>query len=296
MPEPGKSQMDSAQTVFIEVSQIVDAEDAARLSYDPERLEELRESMARMGLLEPISVFPFKGAYQVLDGQRRLMCARDLGWSKVRCELVPFENLAIEAIRLHKNQVHQHMAPWEEACFFQKLIERHGLNFEQVCRWTRRSEDYVSKRLVLLSEEPEIVEALKNERIPLGVAMELHRLKERMWKLYYLDVCLRSGTGTAVLRGWITQHIARGGLETRTQPTAAAAVVTTPPKPVGFICAFCDHEHGGRPMMQVWVHNDELQTVRQVLALQFKAMDEQAATEHEKVEAVDEPEATIDGE
>jgi hypothetical protein len=167
------------------------------------------------------------------------------------------------------------MTPWEEAQFFRRLIAREKLDFEQICAYVRKSQDYVSKRLILLEAQPETIEALKTNRIPLGVALQLNRLKDRKWELYYLDQCLRSGTGTTILTGWITQHLARGGLEIRTQPTVPATVVTEPPKPVGFICAFCDHEHMGRPMLQVWVHNDELQTIRNVLAMQFKAMAEQ---------------------
>jgi ParB/RepB/Spo0J family partition protein len=279
MPKPGEGQMDTARLETLQVSQIVDAEDAARLDMDAERMAELKDSMQKMGLLEPLSVFPYKGAFQVLDGQRRLICARELGWYEIKCLVVPPEFLAIDSIRLHKNQIHAEMTAWEEAVFFKRLLEREKLDFEQLCRYVRKSQDYVSKRLVLLTAQPETIQALKDNRIPLGVALQLNRLKDRKWELYYLDQCLRSGTGTAILTGWISAHLARGGLEVRTQPTGPAPVVVEPPTPVGFLCCLCDHEHQGRQMIQTWIHVDELQTVRQVLAMQFKAMAERAEEE-----------------
>ena len=295
MPEPGQGQLDNAEVRMIALNLIADAEDAARLSYPEDTMQELSESMAAMGQLVPISVFPVGKGYQVLEGQRRLMCARDLGWRSLRCEIVTDKNLAIEAIRLHSNQVRVQMTAWEEAIYFSNLVEREKLDFEQVCKWVRKSPEYVSKRLFLLKLQPETIEALKTDRIPLGVALQLYRVKDRKWQLYWLDVVLRSGTGTGVLTGWVSDFLRRGGLEQRAQPTDTPVVVTEPPKPVDFPCCLCDHPHGGRQMMQVWIHADELSLVRQVLSMQFNAMAEQAEAEQLTAEAQKGPEKQESG-
>ena len=286
VPEPGKFHVDAARYEVVPLDQIIDAEDAARLDYPEAYMAELEESMSRMGLLVPISVFPFRGAYQVLNGQRRLMVARKLRWPTLRCEVIPAENLEIEAIRLHANQVHVQMTPWEEAVYFQRMIDRHKLTFPGLCQYVRKSEDYVSKRLTLHTLEPETIQALRNTLIPLGVAVQLQRVKERKWQLYWLDITLKSGTGTAVLTGWITQFLAKGALEVRTASDQAAVLVTEPPPPAEWICALCGRPSGHRQMIQVWVHTDEVQVVNDVLALQFKAMAEQAEAkpEPQKVE------------
>jgi len=286
LPEPGQFHIDAARAEVIALDKIVDAEDAARLDYPADHMAELQESMARMGLLVPISVFPYRGAYQVLNGQRRLMCARALHWPSIRCEVIPPDQLEIEAIRLHANQVHAQMTPWEEAVYFQRMIDRHKLTFQELCTYVRKSEDYVSKRLLLHTLEPETIQALRNALIPLGVAVQLQRVKDRKWQLYWLDITLKSGTGTAVLTGWVTQFLARGALEVQKTSDTPAVLVTEPPPPAEWICALCARPSGGRQMIQVWVHSDEVQVVNDVLALQFKAMAEQAAArpEPQKVE------------
>jgi len=252
------------------VKDILDAEDAARLEYRPDEMAELRDSIVELGLLDPISVFPYRGKYQVLDGQRRLITVRELGWHTVACYVYPAENLAIEAIRLHQNQVHATMSPWEESIYFTRMCDRVGLTFEELCKFVRKSESYVSDRLLLQQAQPETQEALKNGLITLGVAKELRRLKDRKWELYYLDQCLRSGTGTQVLHGWISAHIQRGGLEVRTVSTEPAQVVATPPPIQQITCFFCGGESGGRQLTNVWVHSDELATVQRIVE-QIKA-------------------------
>jgi ParB/RepB/Spo0J family partition protein len=230
----------------------------------------LRASMTEMGMIDPILVMPRAAAsgnlkYEVLDGQRRVLVARALGWERVRCLVVPPEGLAIEAIRLHQNQAHAKMTAWEESVYYTRLCDRLDLNFEELCVAVRQSAEYVSDRLLLQRAELETQAALQNGLITLAIARELRRLKNRQWELYYLDQCLRSGTGSKILHGWITDHLRRGGLVQQTVSDQPPIVTATPPPPAELLCGFCGKPSGGRQLMNVWVHTDEYGTVSRML-------------------------------
>lgn len=242
-------------------------EHPARIGMGEDDLKQLRDSLARIGLIDALKVFPKGKRYEILDGHRRFLMARELGWREIRCEVFTSEDLAIEAMRLATNQDHAHMTPWEEAVYFASLCDRFQLGFEELCTFVHKSETYVSDRLLLLQTEPETQEAMRQGHISMAVAKQLRRLKDRKWELYYLDLCMRSGTGATVLTGWINSHLQRGGLEQKPMGTDPAQVITSPPPVPLLVCEICNSEHLGRTLIQVWVHADEWQMFKQQFAM-----------------------------
>src|SRR5438132_1652139 len=56
-----------------------------RMLFDREPLNVLRESIKRVGILVPLTVYQEKrtGHYVILDGQRRWMCAQQIGLGRI---------------------------------------------------------------------------------------------------------------------------------------------------------------------------------------------------------------------
>jgi len=56
-----------------------------RTLFDRDDMHVLRESIRRVGILVPLTVYQEQktGNYVILDGQRRWMCAQDVGLSKI---------------------------------------------------------------------------------------------------------------------------------------------------------------------------------------------------------------------
>lgn len=67
------------------VDSISEPETAMRASMNQDDFQWLKDSMLDIGLLYPLLVFPKNGGYEVADGHRRLLAARDLGWVKIAC-------------------------------------------------------------------------------------------------------------------------------------------------------------------------------------------------------------------
>ncbi len=59
------------------------------LIFRPEELQELESSIAKQGILVPLTVFEDKHTYFILDGERRWRCALTLGLQKVPVIIQP---------------------------------------------------------------------------------------------------------------------------------------------------------------------------------------------------------------
>lgn len=84
-----------------------------RLLFDREDLDTLRESIDKVGVLVPLTVYRETGSskYTILDGQRRWICAQELGRPTVPINEVAEPTVAQNIVTMF--QIHQLRKDWE---------------------------------------------------------------------------------------------------------------------------------------------------------------------------------------
>ena len=84
-----------------------------RTLFDREDLNVLRESIKRVGILVPLTVYREKstGHYVILDGQRRWMCAQDVGLKTIPVNEVAEPTLVQNIVTMF--QIHKLRKDWE---------------------------------------------------------------------------------------------------------------------------------------------------------------------------------------
>jgi ParB family chromosome partitioning protein len=84
-----------------------------RKLFDREDLHVLRQSIARVGILVPLTVYREKstGHYVILDGQRRWMCAQEVGLKKIPVNEVAEPTLVQNIVTMF--QIHKLRKDWE---------------------------------------------------------------------------------------------------------------------------------------------------------------------------------------
>jgi len=84
-----------------------------RLLFDREDLHVLRESIKRVGILVPLTVYKEKstGNFVILDGQRRWMCAKDVGLKTIPVNEVAEPTLVQNIVTMF--QIHKLRKDWE---------------------------------------------------------------------------------------------------------------------------------------------------------------------------------------
>ncbi|MCF8060459.1 MAG: ParB N-terminal domain-containing protein [Bacteriovoracaceae bacterium] len=84
----------------INLKSIMDNPEQARSYYDPQKLEDLKRSIRKEGVINPPVLHRVQlddgVCYQIKSGHRRIRAVRDLGWTEINCKVIP-ENHLIEA-------------------------------------------------------------------------------------------------------------------------------------------------------------------------------------------------------
>lgn len=152
-----------------------------RIYFKRETLEELAESIANRGVLEPIIVRPQheqSGRYWIIAGERRVRAARIAGLATIPCRIFDVDELEAQTIAAIENGQRQDLSPGEEARDARRMmIGCRGDRKEAALRlgWNASKFDL---RLALSHATEEVLIALAEERISLGHAELLCPLPE----------------------------------------------------------------------------------------------------------------------
>lgn len=141
-------------------------------------LSDLKLSIEKHGILEPLLVRPRKGGYQLVSGERRFHAAMQVGLSEVPCiELDVSDDQALE-IALVENLQRQDLDPFEEADGFVTLTEKYGYTHEQVAAAVGRSRVTVTETIKILSLPEDVRNACRHADITAkGILLEIAKAR-----------------------------------------------------------------------------------------------------------------------
>ncbi len=202
---PKPALLEGPREADIDLELILEPELPAREKMSEEKMIELMDSMTDVGLLYPLLVVERGAGYEISDGHRRFIAAQRLGWPRIRCRIFAKDGLEIEACKVAANLEREDWNPAEEAIYYRQLVEKYNLDEAGLCKLVKRSPAYISSRWKLYDTDPEVFQALRDGRIPLGVAQELNRVPIKMYRLSFLQSALLSGTSARVVKGWVEQ-------------------------------------------------------------------------------------------
>lgn len=172
---------------LIEINRLVERPNNIFAEMSPETFEELKTSISKKGVKEPLLVRSvMNGEYEIISGRYRLRAANELGWTKVPCKVADNSNLTDKIIselevlcNLHRrdnfsaaemmNCVNQLMECYkgDEKIALAKTAELCGISEEQIGRYMKMGK-----------LTAEWLDALNNDRVPFAAAAILAELDE----------------------------------------------------------------------------------------------------------------------
>lgn len=139
----------------------------------------LMMSIQDKGLLEPIIVRPSTDGYEVVAGMRRYQACKKLGWRRVPAHVVELDDREAFEVSLLENIQRETLNPMEEARAFRGYVDEYGYGGEtELARKIGKSQEYVSKRMGLLSLPQRVQDQIMRRRITPSVAQELTLLND----------------------------------------------------------------------------------------------------------------------
>jgi ParB family chromosome partitioning protein len=142
----------------------------ARKSFDPDKLQELADSISRYGVLQPILVQKEKDYYKIIAGERRWRAARIAGLTEVPVIVREFNTEDKAAVSLIENLQRQDLNPMEESSAYQKLIDDYGMTQEEVASRIGKSRAAVANSLRLQNLPDSVQRSLAEGMISEGHA------------------------------------------------------------------------------------------------------------------------------
>lgn len=184
-----EEEMERGDSLFeVEVANVRANPFQPRADFDRNSLEELKQSIAENGIIQPITVREIDDAYELIAGERRLRAVQELGFKKIPAFVVNVtsDDQMLE-LALVENIQREDLNPIDLAKALQQLLKNYGLTQETVAKKVGKDRATVANFIRLLKLPERIQDSLRNGEITMGHARALMGLPStgeqiRMWK------------------------------------------------------------------------------------------------------------------
>lgn len=194
----GENAADSNQLTELRLSEIEPNRAQPRKEFDEAALQELADSIAEHGLLQPITVRPMGDlGYQIVAGERRWRASRMAGLETVPAIIKELSDLECAEIALIENLQREDLNPVEEAKGYRHLMDQYELTQEQVASSVGKSRPVIANSLRLLSLDEETLSLVLAGDISVGHARAMLPLDESTRRLA-VEMTLKGATVRAI--------------------------------------------------------------------------------------------------
>lgn len=170
----------SNAAVNLRIADIEPRSDQPRKTFEHQALEQLADSIAQFGVLQPIIVresASLQDSYEIIAGERRWRAAKMAGLSEIPAVVLDGDDLKAAQVAVIENVQREDLNAVEEALAYDTLIERFGLTQDQVAKQVGKNRSTVTNMLRLLDLPDEVLELLRNGNLTAGHARALLGLK-----------------------------------------------------------------------------------------------------------------------
>ena len=173
------------KVVNVEILKISESKSQARTYFDPNKLEELSESIKKSGVLQPIIVQQVGNeSYQLIAGERRLRASKSAGLKTIPCLVKDVSDKDAAVLGLVENVQRSQLNTIEEALGYKSLKETYGLSAKEIGLLVGKSRPFIANLLRISNLSNAVQDALKNDRVSFGQARPLivldHNLQDRL--------------------------------------------------------------------------------------------------------------------
>lgn len=185
-----------------------------RQCFEEDSLAELMQSIAQLGLVQPLSVRMVEERYELVAGERRLRACKMLGMREVPCIVQELSEQKSHFMALAENVQRKELHFLEEAEGYQRLLLHSQETQEQIALRLGKSQAFLSNKLRLLKLPLAIRTAIRTEGLSERHARALLRLKEEALQQKALSKIVQRGLSVKE-----TEHLVETMLkDTRPEP------------------------------------------------------------------------------
>ncbi|HMI01830.1 MAG TPA: ParB/RepB/Spo0J family partition protein [Pedobacter sp.] len=183
---------------YIEIGLIRTSPLNPRKSFDESELQELAESIKKLGVIQSITVRNHPdGGYELICGERRYRASLLAGLAEIPASIRDLSDSEAMELMVTENLQRKDVHPLEEAEAFQYMLDKMGYDIASTAARVAKPESYVSRRLQLTKLIPELKDSFKSDKITIGHADLLCRIDvsdQQYWNTNNLNGFNGAGT------------------------------------------------------------------------------------------------------
>lgn len=140
-----------------------------RRDFDPASLKELADSIAEIGIVQPITLRAMEdGTYQIIAGERRWRASAIAGLQTIPAYIRTADDENVMEMALIENIQREDLNSLEIALAYQHLLEQYNLTQERLSERVGKNRTTITNYLRLLKLPAPIQVALQNREIDMG--------------------------------------------------------------------------------------------------------------------------------
>lgn len=170
---PSTPQASGKAVQSIEVALIHPHPEQPRRHFDDGALQELADSIAKRGVIQPIIVRPHGGGFQIIAGERRWRASQRAQLHRIPAIVRDFDEQETLEIALIENIQREDLNPIEEAEAYRKLIAEFHHSQDALGRIVGKSRSHVANLMRLLDLPQPVQQQVMHGRISMGHARAL---------------------------------------------------------------------------------------------------------------------------
>lgn len=159
--------------VELDIEQIIRDEDQPRKEFNTDALQELADSIAEHGVLQPIVVVKKGDQYQIVAGERRWRASKIAKQSTIPAIVRTLDDQHRLELSIIENAQREDLNPIELATAYAKLKEQFNLTNADIAKRVGKSPSSITNTLRLLKLPDEAKKAMREHNLGEGVMRPL---------------------------------------------------------------------------------------------------------------------------
>jgi len=262
----------SEKVLNLPIDEISPNKDQPRKEFDQDKLEELAQSIAENGVLQPIIVIEKTDPdyYMIIAGERRWRAARLAGLVNIPTIVRDLDEHLILQHSIIENIQREDLNPIEEALAYQNLIEQYNMTQEELAEKLGKSRSAIANTMRLLNLADEVKQELINGIISAGHARSLLAIKTEQDQIDVCETIIQEGLNVRQTEVYISKLLKPKSKRKETQKSSTAyllsvqQVETELSKVLGTKVKLKDN-HGKGKIEINYSSNDELERLLDIL-------------------------------
>lgn len=167
-------QTESADSLYLPISQVESCAGQPRKHFDDAALADLADSIREHGIIQPLTVRKLaSGYYQIIAGERRWRAARLAGLTQVPAIVIEADDRKAMELALIENLQREDLNPIEEANAYRHLIDEFHLKQDELAERVSKNRTSIANSMRLLKLGSKVQEMAADGRLSMGQARAL---------------------------------------------------------------------------------------------------------------------------